>query len=66
MNAAPFPDLSALLPMPSLSDTSGSHAHALEVLHHSALLRAMLVVLKSTLPPPPGPSFATPAAAPDV
>jgi len=53
MNDASFPDLPVLLPMPAAADTSSNHAHALEVLQHSSLLRAMLVVLKSTLPPPP-------------
>ncbi len=53
MDAAPFPTLPLILPAAPHAETCSSHAHTLEVLQHSSLLRAMLVVLKSTLPPPP-------------
>jgi hypothetical protein len=52
MNAVTFPALPALPSALALSDTPTPHAHTLEVLQHSSLLRAMLVVLRSSLPPP--------------
>jgi hypothetical protein len=53
MHAVTFPSLPALPSIPAFTDTPAPHAHALEVLQHSSLIRAMLVVLKSSLPPAP-------------
>jgi len=48
----PFSRLPRLSTLPPLDEDVIPHSHTLEVLEHWLLLRSMLTVLRSHLPPP--------------